>query len=257
VTTRPPTRDVASSLLALLLCSGCQQPAPIPEAAPARGARVLSRGDGACDFDLSGTKAETVFYVLGVLNDYNGRFIVDRGDHVEQLYCNEQALADEFGGRLERLSVEQGLAMAERQQRQECLTGFRSAEIARRVDSCYQYELTDGMSVAAPNGPGRRHATTGTFNFGLLYGQPGPDRVRALAYLAGAWRRFGNDGAFRFANSSHKAEGIAHLLSALGCTDVSVEHTVGLIPGGWSVKFTPTTEVARRLGLTTQRKRVP
>ena len=36
--------------------------------------------NGSCDFDLTGDKADNVFFVLGLLNEYNGRVIVEDGD---------------------------------------------------------------------------------------------------------------------------------------------------------------------------------
>lgn len=43
------------------------------------------------------------------------------------------------------------------------------------------------------------------------------------------------------------AETVANLLSDLGCRNVRVEHTVGLIPGGTFIHFEPTKEVEQWL----------
>ena len=246
---------LAPAVMAVLLLTGCHDAAPPPDIRAALTADPPAPGTGACEFDLSESKVEAVFYVLGMLDDYNGRGIVDDGDHVERFYCEELAVAEEFRAALVRVEQDQQLAPALQGREQECLTSFRSKETAGRLNSCYQYDFTNQMTVPAPEGTGRRRVTSGRFNFGLLYDQTATsgsryervDRRRALAYLAGAWRRYGREGRFGFANAPHKAEGIAQVLVALGCTDVSVEYTVGAIPGHWRVTFTPTEEVARRL----------
>ncbi len=243
---RMTCRGLASLIAASTFVSaGCDRPSPSEEPPPGIFvADASQRGAGECEFDLSAARAESVFYVLGMLNDYNGRDVVEGADYVEHLYCNEGPLIDEFRSALERLAKEQGLRAPVEARPQDCLTLFSSSELAARLNSCYRYEFTDDQSVGRPDGPGRRRLASGAFNFGLLYRNGGVDRVRARAYLAGAWRRWGADGQFRFANASEKAEGIAMLLSQLGCSSVSVEHTVGMIPGGWTVRFIPTAEVS-------------
>jgi hypothetical protein len=72
-------------------------------------------------------------------------------------------------------------------------------------------------------------------------------RRRALAYVAGVWARFRHDPDFGFSGDSESAEFVATLLNDLGCRNVRVEHTVGLIPGGWFVHFEPTGEVTEWL----------
>lgn len=235
---------VAVPLVLVVALASCGRDAQAPRAGADLASRPAVRGDGHCDFDLSADKAVTVFRVLGFLEEYNGRAIMEDGEGVERLFCDERHLADEFRAALERLSAEQGLAAPTQSTEQECLTFFASATLTPRLDSCYRFELTDGITAVAPHGRGRRRVTTGRFNFDLLYGNGGVDRLRARAYLQGAWRRWGRAGAFTFANSSHKAEGIAFLLGQLGCTEVVIHHSVGTIPQGYRVTFTPTDEVA-------------
>lgn len=246
------THPLLTSWLAAVVIglAGCSRDGRVDDKrAAADLADAPLQSSGNCDFDLTDAKAETVFYVLGTLNDYTGRAVVEGGDEVEHFYCNEGALIGEFRAALQRLSNEQGLsAYPEESHPQECFTFFKSQELAPLLNSCYRYEFKDDRWVSPANGRGRRRLAAGRFNFGLFYRDGGIDRVRARAYLSGAWRRWGRDRQFQFANSSEKAEGIAMLLSQLGCSAVSVEHTVGLIPGGWTVKFTPTPEVSGWLG---------
>lgn len=229
-------------------CSGCTPSNPVGEPrGPTQTAVDGSRSTGACDFDLLDTKAEAVFYVLGLLNDYNGRSVVEGGEEVEYLFCDEAPLVDEFKAALARLTREQGLRAPTTAQRGDCVTFFSSPELAARLNSCYLYDFADGQSVSSPSGVGRRRVSSGSLNFSLFFRDGEVDRARAHAYLAGAWRRWGHDGRFRFANSREKAEGTAMLLRRLGCSSVAVTHTVGTIPGAWTVSFTPTAEVSRWL----------
>jgi hypothetical protein len=69
-------------------------------------------------------------------------------------------------------------------------------------------------------------------------------RRRALAYLAGVWLRYGRGPDFVFANARDKAQLVADLLHDLGCHGIRIESTVGLVPQGNTVHFTPTDEVA-------------
>jgi hypothetical protein len=68
-------------------------------------------------------------------------------------------------------------------------------------------------------------------------------RRRALAYLAGAWARYRRGDDFVFANAHDKATLVEGLLSALGCSRISLESTYGLIPQANIVHFQPTDEV--------------
>ena len=240
---------VVAIVVAFATLAGCGVDAPAPRAAVDVAARPPELSEGRCDFDLSGSRASTVFYVLGVLDDYNGRGIVEGGEIVERFSCREGSLPDEMRALMSRLSAEQGVPAPTDTVVQDCVIAFQSTALTARLNSCYRYELTDDMTVSSPDGPGTRRITSGTFNVGLLYGSGGVDRVRASAYLEGAWRRWGRDGAFTFTNSGHKAEGIAFLLGQLGCSQVVVHHSVGTIPQGYQVTFTPTDEVAGWLGL--------
>jgi hypothetical protein len=81
-----------------------------------------SSSTGSCDFDLTGEKADTVFFVLGLLNEYNGRVIVEDGDRIEHFYCNESKMAGLFRRYIGKLAEEQGVDPAIREETvQQCL----------------------------------------------------------------------------------------------------------------------------------------
>lgn len=205
--------------------------------------------DGSCAFDLAPGKAATVFYVLGYLDEYLGRTIVEDGDRIEGLYCNEQERAPSFGAILVRLALEQGLDPAIREEiRQECLVSFHSRAIAARLDSCYRYQLSSASVAQAEDGTYRRLGK-GTLELTMFVRRSAVstaqalDHERALSYIAGAWARYGRGDAFVFANSHEKATRIAQLLTMLGCRDVRLESNFGYIPQTNILRFTPTAEL--------------
>jgi hypothetical protein len=223
------------------------------------GARALKpppSSDGSCAFDLAGDKADTVFFVLGMLNEYNGRSLMEDGDRVETFYCNEAGKAQLFRRYIGKLAQEQDLDPTVREETiQKCLVVYYSRPIADRLNSCYRYKMTDQVMAHAPDGTYRRTANPSFAGAGLF--ARGSGRVvsknglsdeayfrrRALAYLAGAWARYGRGGDFVFANAREKATLVSGLLLNLGCNNIRIEATVGTIPQANFVHFEPTGEV--------------
>ncbi len=72
-------------------------------------------------------------------------------------------------------------------------------------------------------------------------------REAELAFLSGAFARRSRDGEFLLINAEHKAELIGRLLADLGCSDVWVRSTAGLIPQTTLVSFAATAEVTQWL----------
>lgn len=247
-------RCLALTLL-VFAAAGCRESGATDQRPPSL-ASSPSSSDGSCDFDLRDERADNVFFVLGLLNV---RGVVEGSDRLESFYCNERTVAQLFHRRLTALAKEQSVPADVREEIvQKCLTFYYSKVLADRLNSCYKYELTIPRSAPASSGIRRTGATS--LNPGLFYrggtSSPVPERGlsdevffrrRAFAYVAGAWARFGQGGDFVFTNNPEKAEFVAGLLSGLGCRKVRVEHTVGLIPGGWFVHFEPTSEVTEWL----------
>ena len=133
---------------------------------------------------------------------------------------------------------------------------YYSKPIAERLNSCYRYEMTDQMAQASDGD--RRTAHPSLFASGLFtrikldHGERGYRKTfffrrRALAYLAGAWARYGRGNDFVFANAHDKASLVESLLSDLGCSRISLESTYGLAPQANIVHFQPTDEVTEWL----------
>jgi hypothetical protein len=68
-----------------------------------------------------------------------------------------------------------------------------------------------------------------------------------LAYITGAWLRYGRGSDLVFANAHDKAVLIAQLLTMPGCRNVRLESTFGQIPQTNTVRFDPSEELSSRL----------
>ncbi len=184
--------------------------------------------------DLSGSKGETVFFVLGMLDEYGGRDLRNETDIVERFYCNEHVNAFVFRAYLDRLAREQGLSSeVETRWYQDCLVSFHSKEMRDFVNQFYIYEPGAEPADAYTRG---ESASLSWVQLG------GRDRALQLAYLAGAYFRYGRNGGFRFANASAKRNLVAKLVEQIGCTDTRTSSREGL-PYQNEVLFTPTSEV--------------
>ena len=250
-------RVTLPGLAALLIVAvvSCRQPTSREHVLGARALTPPPSSDGSCAFDLTEDKADTVFFVLGMLEESNGRSLIEEGDRVERFYCNEAGKAQLFRRYIGKLAQEQDLDPSVREETsQKCLVSYYSKPIADRLNSCYRYEMTDQVLAQVPDGTYRRTANpsllgTGLFgrgNGGVVTENGLSDEAfqrRALAYLAGAWARYGDGNDFVFANAHDKATLISGLLRSLGCRNIRIESTVGTIPQANYVHFEPTGEV--------------
>jgi hypothetical protein len=156
---------------------------------------------------------------------------------------------------LDELARDQGIDPTIRQETtQGCLVSYHSKALTDALNSCYRYTPSGSSWTVASDGT-RRWLATGVLNDRLFYtgsgGTYGRDglsdsafyRTRALAYLSGAWTRYGEDQSFHFANADDKAKRIAQLLVDLGARNIRLESTYGLIPRTNWVHFEPTQQL--------------
>jgi hypothetical protein len=237
------------------LTCGCRQPGTVdrPLASVARTQSPAS--SGSCDFDLSGSKSDAVFFVLGALSEYLGRRFVEGDDRVEVFYCHEKPLAALFQRQLIRLGSEQGFdAGISEELSSDCFITYRSRPISARLNSCYRYQLsTDVMSQGADGRYKRTAEASLSMELFMRNGSGSSTskglseevfhRRRALAYIAGAWARYRRGPDLVFANAQDKSKLVAQLLTYLGAHGVRLESTFGLIPQANMVHFQPTDEV--------------
>jgi hypothetical protein len=159
----------------------------------------------------------TLFLVLGCLDEYDGRWIADGDDRIEHFYGNERAVAEVFHGFLIELAAEHHLdgAIGVEVDPESGAVVFRSAALASLISSCY---------------------TAGSYISKQVF--DGKDSDAKLSYLGGSYLRYGEGNLFRFANAKHKAELIKELLAEFGCTQIELIHAnPGYIPFVHEVRF--------------------
>jgi hypothetical protein len=190
--------------------------------------------------DLKGEKAITVYFLLGFLDEYLGRNIVEGSDRVERFYCNEHDKAELFLKYLRKLTNEQDIKRQIRKETlQKCLISYHSRDVSRFINSFYWFELSDRRRALGDDGEYKR--TARAYTSVQVFGQS--CRRCKLAYLAGAYSRYGVGNSFRFANSYRKAALVSDLLVEFGCTKVHIESTQGLAPQINQVFFEPSPEI--------------
>ena len=183
--------------------------------------------------DWSDDHTETIFFLLGMLDEYLGRRVTEGDDRVESFYPGEMVPAFVFHADLNRLAEEQKLdAGVEIEWGDQGHVTFRSEVLPEVIDSFYDftfgaYTTLNGMKVRS----GWAKLTHDVFE--------GHGQDAKLAYLAGAYFRYGSNGRYRFSNSSEKARLIARLLEEIGCENVETTSRAGL-PASNGVLFEPT-----------------
>jgi hypothetical protein len=208
------------------------------------------QGDGTpCALDVAGEKGDRVFFALGMLLEHGGRGFVEGSDALEVFFCDEKDALIRFRRVAAALAQDQHVSADLREDKEQgCVVSLRSAPLAAGLNSCYgrgSRSSKVGESVTYPG------LDPGLFlRRGTVLGPDGaiaPQdlvRRRALAYVAGAWTRFRRDGAIVLTAGKAKGDLLAALLQALGCANVRVESSVGLIPGATTVRFDPTAELS-------------
>ena len=209
---------------------------------PVACALALPVDGSACQFDLSGSKADRVFFVLGMLFESPAPRGMAGPSHVESFFCSEKDKAPVFTRAVTGLAREQGLPADLRvETKQGCLTLLQSPAIAPRLNACYlrgARSLPLTLFTRPATQIGERQAVAAK----------DLDRRRALAYVAGVWARHRSDRSIVLTAGTAKADLVATLLKALGCANVRVESSVGSTPGSNTVRFEPTAEVSEWLG---------
>lgn len=236
--------QVTAMVIAL---AACEQRAARPESQP-QGEVTSSQAAGTSErpagpaFDVSGTRGTAVFWVLGALNEYLGRrTFAGGGEDVETFFCNEGEFVPRFRNMLRRVVREQQLAddLGESVV-QDCLVSFRSRSLAARIDQLYRDRRPTGMFA----NPGRRELFAGYVSRDVLASER---REHVVAYLAGAYQRFGQGDSIAFPNAEHKARLIAEWFVQVGATNVRHETMRGTIPNGNVVSFRASPALKRAL----------
>jgi hypothetical protein len=193
--------------------------------------------------DIRDGRGVTVFFILGFLDEYLGRNIVQGDDLVERFYCDEAAKVVVFRRQLERLAREQGLDTNIRQETlQRCLTMVRSSVLADALNALYRKRQAYSIKERSmTDTAGRRRGLTTVWVDDQLF--LGAERELKFAYVAGAYARYGAGDSLRLANSQHKVAVLVALLKELGCSNIRTDSIQGRIPQTMTIYFQPSEEM--------------
>jgi len=183
---------------------------------------------------------QTLFFILGSLDEYGGRAIIENGHRVERFYANEKAVANTFKTYLRTLAQEHHLDPSIETEIEEDAGGivFHSQALTALIDGCYSFDFATSGYMAVGPAPRRVDAYISRAVFERA------DREAKLSFLSGAYVRYGEGSLFRLANSRHKAEIIKELLEECGCSHVELIHAnAGYIPAVFEVRFRPSAEL--------------
>ena len=180
-----------------------------------------------------GPRGVTVYKVLGFLNEYSGRLTLDDDDVVERFYGNERPKAEIFGVLLRELAQQQGIStkVITKEAGQDAAVTFRSPVLARALNRLYLERQPGGFF----DGPRGRIPLTRLFVSSAMFA--GVERQMKLAYISGAYCRYGRANAIGFANAKHKASVLAGLLREVGCKDVQLTSITDRVPNTNIITF--------------------
>ena len=183
------------------------------------------------------------FEIFGMLDEYWGRQLAD--SRIESFYPDERTAADHFEKLLSEFAKDERVPPHWR--RHVGSSGhvtFDNLAVAAAINSYYRIDPDLSTSPSTP---------AGTLDSKIF---EGASRADMLRYIAGAYVRRG-DGAglkrslFCDANACYKFPMLAEILRHLGCRNVILYSNAGsdLIPTGYLLTFSATTEVRSALGI--------
>lgn len=240
-------RCVGLLIGAALFSPACAAPVDLPlPAQPALSVDVpgAPRPIGPPIVRLGPDTSRTVYWLLGTFDEYLGRAIlVEDPQVVERFYCNESEVAAGFRRVLARFTREQGLVDDTAEEVvQGCLVYYRSSTIATALNSVYE-DHRRGAGIARTSDGFRREITVLRIS-SQVFEHVG--RGGIMAYLSGAYYRYGRDNAFVFANAHHKADVIALLLERVGVEGIRRQTFEG-IPNTSVVHFRASPDLMKKL----------
>jgi hypothetical protein len=186
---------------------------------------------------------DTLFFVLGFLNESAGRLIVEGGDLVEHFFGDEREKTGVFKSLLSKLAEERGIDTPVREEITEGDgVNFYSRGLTELIDRCYKFDFTKSAYLTDGSEPRRTEAYLSKDVFGHV------SDAAKLSFLAGVYARCGDGNSFRLTNAKHKAEIISDLLKGAGCRGVNLSlANPGYVPAVFEVVFEPSEEVKRKL----------
>ncbi len=190
------------------------------------------------------------FVILGFLDEYQGRWIIENGDRVETFYGKEKDKAEIFKAYLSKLVEQKAITTVIRT---EVTEGqhivFYSRELTELIDGSYSFDFSKGQAASFV---GSSRATQAYISKEMFRDRAPADK---LAFLTGAYIRYGKGDSFRFVNAHHKANLVAELLKEFDCGDVKVSLS-GAIPKTITVSYIPSAVIKELFQQVSKRRSV-
>lgn len=186
--------------------------------------------------DNTGPNTEKdTYFLLGMLQEYISRKAYDNSDKIEGFYWGEELHAYVMVAYLNRIMNETGISSSVYLERkQELLISLHSKELTDYLNSFYIDQPYDWKGLDMR---GR--------DIYLPYSAfENASKDAKLAYLAGAYYRWGRNYRYDFTNGKKKADLVAQLLIDIGSSlpDRSMSAD-GLVPRSHYIDFQPTDEL--------------
>lgn len=172
----------------------------------------------------------TLYFILGIIDDYMGRFIVENGLRVESFYPAETTTSIIFQEYINKLIEENNIKdTLIKEVIQSGHIEFNSRKVTEYINNCYVYDLESSSmlwlneeSIYVP--AVRSHALKPEITNNV-------DNIEKLAFLKGLYIRnnLGSDGncdstyCISFVNSVYRYSMAEEYLLSFNCTDLSVE----------------------------------
>lgn len=192
------------------------------------------------------------FVLLGMLDEYGGRRIIEGTDVVEGFYASESDVVTHFTFFLDQLIKESGLKASYVVKTIDSGAAYiQSAYLAEMVQSWYTYEFGESTFRDLD---GRVYRTTYSEIDMSYFPQTNspkffPDIVDSrFSYLYGLNIRYGHNGGFRFANAYSKVKVAIQLLEDLECDWIQWHWSLKGAPTIHSLTFGPSPSLKRLLG---------
>ena len=183
---------------------------------------------------------EVAYTVLGFLDEYLAHQFEEGSNLIQMFRASEAEKADRFAEHLERLATQAGLpAQIDRRTDSWGKITFCSPTLAPLINSVYVSRGMVPITITPEPGEADPVLHGGMISYAVF---PPDDRNARIAFIRGAYQRYGLRNTFTFINADHKVKLIERLLQELGSPRVNVTRSE-TIPATNEIEFEPTTEM--------------
>lgn len=190
-----------------------------------------------------------LYYILGMLNEYMGRInYIKNYDIVEFFYSHESAIAKRFYTLCNKLKKEKNINTFFYRwpifRKKNGWIIYHSNKLKNFINLNYNFYI--GMGSSKKNGK----TYCGILKEDIFNKCSNEDKI---AYLAGAYFRYGKNSSFDFANSYNKVKNIEKLLKDIGAKNIKVIINNGagikvmIVPTDYKIYFELNEEMLNKI----------